>query len=195
LGTAGARGLSHPKVDQHAGVPAGTTSFYYRTRKALLQAIAERITELDISDLSMMSELAPTDDHATSATYSGAEGLAKLVILSGTEPWLTRTKARYELMLDAGRDPELAETLSRFAARFYGLTRDVVSEWRPADTTLIDESTIVLLTYINGVMMGFVHGVPAVRDADHLGWIIRGILSGLGQPPVAAKLTADQRIH
>jgi AcrR family transcriptional regulator len=176
LGTAGARGLSHPKVDQHAGVPAGTTSFYYRTRKALLQAVAERITELDIADLSMMSELTPTDDYAT---YSGAEGLAKLVLLSGTEPWLTRSKARYELMLDAGRDPELAETLSHSAARFYGLTRDVVSEWRPADSALIDESTIVLLTYINGVMMSFVHGVPTVRDADHLERIIQGILSGL----------------
>src|SRR5262249_36596464 len=44
LGTDGIHGVSHPKVDRQAGVPAGTTSFYFRTRKALLFAAATRLT-------------------------------------------------------------------------------------------------------------------------------------------------------
>ena len=47
----GAKGLSHLKVDAHAGVPDGTTSFYFRTRSALLLAVAERMAELDLATL------------------------------------------------------------------------------------------------------------------------------------------------
>ena len=45
----GAKGLSHLKVDRKAGVPDGTTSFYFRTRSALLRAVAERLAELDLA--------------------------------------------------------------------------------------------------------------------------------------------------
>ncbi len=47
----GAKGLSHLKVDGRAGVPDGTTSFYFRTRSALLHAVAERMVELDLAAL------------------------------------------------------------------------------------------------------------------------------------------------
>src|SRR2546429_235342 len=36
LAADGARGLTHRRVDRHAGFPEGTTSFYYQTRAALL---------------------------------------------------------------------------------------------------------------------------------------------------------------
>jgi DNA-binding transcriptional regulator YbjK len=38
----GANGVTHRKVDRQAGVPDGTTSFYFRTRLALLRGVAER---------------------------------------------------------------------------------------------------------------------------------------------------------
>ena len=58
LGQDGVHGVSHPKVDARAGVPRGTTSFYFRTRKALLLAIATRMAERDAADLSLMAEIA-----------------------------------------------------------------------------------------------------------------------------------------
>jgi DNA-binding transcriptional regulator YbjK len=111
LGTNGVHGVSHPKVDHHAGVPAGTTSFYFRTRKALLHAVATRLTELDVADLSLMTELA--DDQSTE--FTGTSGLARIVMYSAKEPWFTRAKARYELLLLASRDPELAATINQSA--------------------------------------------------------------------------------
>ena len=93
LGGNGVHGVSHPKVDEHAGVPAGTTSFYFRTRKALLHAVATRLNELDVADLSLMAELA--GDQTTQ--FTGTAGLARIVMYVNTEPWLTRAKARYEL--------------------------------------------------------------------------------------------------
>jgi AcrR family transcriptional regulator len=174
LGTDGARGLSHPRVDKQAAVPAGTASYYFRTRKALLQAAAERVSELDEADLSMMTELADGD----AARYSGTKGLAQLVILSSTEPWLTRTRARLELTLAARRDPDLTVTMLEFGAKFYGLARDVIARWHesPVDPALIDEQTMTVLTYLNGVMMTFVHGLPVVSDAEQLDLRIRALL-------------------
>ncbi|WP_459988255.1 TetR/AcrR family transcriptional regulator, partial [Mycobacterium avium] len=99
LGGNGLHGVSHPKVDDRAGVPAGTTSFYFRTRKALVHAMAGRLAELDVADFSMMAELA--EDHATE--FAGTAGLARIVMYVNSEPWLTRAKARYELALLAGR--------------------------------------------------------------------------------------------
>ena len=173
LGNDGARGLSHPRVDKQAQMPAGTASYYFRTRKALLQATAERVSELDEADLSTMTELAVGD-----ARYSGTKGLAQLVILSSTEPWLTRTRARYELMLAARREPELSASMLGFGAKFYGLARDVIAKWHGGqlDSALLDEQASTVLTYINGVMTTFVHGFPVVTDADHLDRRIQAIL-------------------
>ncbi|RAV06013.1 TetR family transcriptional regulator [Mycolicibacterium sp. GF69] len=178
LGANGARGLSHPKVDQRAGVPDGTTSFYFRTRKALIQGIAERLTELDLADLLLLTSLA--DDDASG--YAGTAGLATLVMFANTEPYLTRSRARYELTLHLSREPELGETLSHFVTQFYALARNVIREWHAADSEsnepVIDEQADMLLTFINGVMMSFVSGTPVVRDAEHLQRWLEAILAG-----------------
>jgi DNA-binding transcriptional regulator YbjK len=97
LAADGAKGLSHLKVDAYAGVPDGTTSFYFRTRSALLHAVAERMVELDLATLQSVADSAAHED-ATSAST-----LAKVVFSSGAEPHLSRTKARYELAMQATR--------------------------------------------------------------------------------------------
>src|SRR3954465_13211567 len=52
----GSHGLSHPRVDRQAGVPNGTTSYYYRTRAALLRGVAERVVEMDTANLRSVTE-------------------------------------------------------------------------------------------------------------------------------------------
>jgi AcrR family transcriptional regulator len=172
-------GLSHPRVDKHLGVPVGTASYYFRTRQALLEAVADRMNDLDLQDISMMSELA----EAGEAAYSGTRGLARLVMLAGTEPWFTRTRARYELMLSARGNQGLTERMLAYGVRFYGLARDIVAQWHPPGSTagagLVDEQAMVILTFVNGVMMSFVHGYPVVADADHLDRLLQGVLNGV----------------
>jgi DNA-binding transcriptional regulator YbjK len=181
LGTDGARGLSHPKVDVHAAVPAGTTSFYFRTRKALLEAVAVRLTELDVTDLTLMTELS----NSAAAGFTGTAGLARMVMLSGEEPWLTRTKARYELALHSSRDPELARTLQQSSDGIFALARDVVAQWHTAEDTvdpeLAEEQAAAMLTFINGVMFSFVTGRRVVGDADHLDRLIRAVITGVAR--------------
>ena len=160
-------------------MPAGTTSFYFRTRKALLHAVAGRLAELDVTDFSRMAELA--DDPSTQ--FTGTAGLARIVMYVNSEPWLTRAKARYELALLAGRDAELATVLDESAKRLYTLARDVVTQWHPAgiapDPVLVEDQAIATLAFINGIMMTFVAGQPAVADAEHLDRLIQGVIAGV----------------
>jgi DNA-binding transcriptional regulator YbjK len=181
LGSNGVHGVSHPKVDEHAGVPAGTTSFYFRTRKALLHALATRLTELDVADFSLMTELA--DDQSTE--FAGTAGLARIVMHVNSEPWLTRAKARSELVLLASRDPELAATLNESAGRLYTLAREVVTQWHPAESTpdpaLVEDQAVATVAFINGVMMTFVAGRPVVDSSEHLDRLIRGVIAGVAR--------------
>lgn len=160
-------------------MPAGTASFYFRTRKALLHAVATRLAELDLADFSRMAEVA--DDPST--PFAGTAGLARIVMYVNTEPWLTRAKARYELALLAARDAELANILEGSAKRLHILARDVVTQWHPAGSTpdpgLVDDQAIATLALINGVMMTFVAGQPSVDGAEHLDRLIRGVIAGV----------------
>lgn len=160
LGNYGARGLTHAKVDEHAGLPDGTTSYYFRTRGALQLAIIDRLNELDTGALAMMSELAHDDKFG----YSGTLGIARLVMLSGTEPWLTRSRARFELILETRRNADIAAKIVDYGQHFYALTRDVIVQWHPPvpapDLGLIHEQTAMILTLINGIMLSYVAGSP-----------------------------------
>ena len=120
LAAEGAKGLSHPKVDRYAQVPNGSTSFYFRTRSALLRATAERLAELDLADL---MSVANPNESGVSFDSGHASRLATMVMLSAKEPRLTRTKARFELLLQANRDPDLAEAFRHNGEMFTELHR------------------------------------------------------------------------
>lgn len=106
-----------------------------------------------------------------------------MVMISAHEPWLTRTKARFELLLQSGRDPESASTTDAFASRMTELARATVTEWHPptavADPALIDEQASATLAFLNGVMMNFVGGTPVVRNVEHLDYLIQAMLAGI----------------
>lgn len=98
LARAGARGLTHRAVDREAGVPAGTTSNYFRSRDALLNGLAERI----------FARMAPESVPPTTLTM--AEYLLDIVRRTTREPDLMR--ALFELRLEGARRPELGRLLA-----------------------------------------------------------------------------------
>lgn len=56
----GLRGLTHRAVDAAAGVPEGSTSNHFRSRAALVEALAERIEARELTVAA--SALTPTED-------------------------------------------------------------------------------------------------------------------------------------
>ena len=106
----GMRGLTHRAVDARAGFPAGTASAYLRTRKALVEAVVQRLAELDTADLA-----AREVDAGAAATPPDLDALA-VGIAGLLDDWLTtgrtRTLARYACLLEATHHPELRPILT-----------------------------------------------------------------------------------
>ncbi|WP_327251243.1 TetR/AcrR family transcriptional regulator [Streptomyces sp. NBC_01244] len=113
VATAGLRGLTHRAVDGAAGLPAGSTSYYFRTREALIGACYARLAELDLGDFD--EGAAPSASSASSSPMGRDAVAAALAAL--LYRWLTsgrtRQLARFELSLEAARNPELATELHR----------------------------------------------------------------------------------
>ncbi|MFD5550191.1 TetR/AcrR family transcriptional regulator [Streptomyces goshikiensis] len=107
VAAAGLRGLTHRAVDAAAGLPSGSTSYYFRTRTALIGACYQRLAELDLGDVD-------ADGPPPAEVDRGAAAAALAALLYR---WLTtgraRQLARFELSLEAARTPELAPELHR----------------------------------------------------------------------------------
>ncbi|MFI5691026.1 TetR/AcrR family transcriptional regulator [Kribbella sp. NPDC051586] len=93
VATRGLRGLTHRAVDTEAGLPPGSTSYYLRTRIALLTACVSRMLTRDVSGM----------------PPAGADPVELMV---GMTVGLAHDRpddliARYELSLEASRQPEL----------------------------------------------------------------------------------------
>lgn len=92
----GMRGLTHRAVDRRAGLPEGSTSAYFRTRKALIEGFVARLADQERLDV------APDPDDI-------AGSIARTL-----DSWLVernRTLARYAAMLEATHHPELKSIL------------------------------------------------------------------------------------
>ena len=176
MATEGAKGLSHPKVDGYAEVPKGSTSFYFRTRSALLQATAQRLAELDLADLTSVANAAETSSADPSP-------LAVMVMLSGEEPRLTRTKARFELLLQANRDPELAGIFRHNGEMFTELHRvEILTRSPRADKPnpkVLDEQTAATMSFVSGLHMRFIAGDRSIDSAEQLDLVLSGIADGI----------------
>jgi DNA-binding transcriptional regulator YbjK len=109
IGGDGLRALTHRAVDTRAGLPQGTCSYHYPSRRALLAAVLERIAALDRAEVEQGPELATVLTHWLSAAR-------------------VRTRARLILMLDPEARAELAGVADRLASGFVDRAAEVVGD-------------------------------------------------------------------
>ncbi|GAU70570.1 putative TetR family transcriptional regulator [Streptomyces sp. NBRC 110611] len=121
LAHSGMRGLTHRAVDQTAEVPAGSCSYYFRTRQELLQAAVERLAELDITEIDERPAL--TGPASTTQIAEAAAGLVEHWTTAGRE----RMLARYELALEAPRRPGLRAALHTAGSRHRALAENMLA--------------------------------------------------------------------
>ena len=96
VGETGLRALTHRATDVAADLPAGTCSYHYPTRQALLAAVLHRIAELDRADLDVaLAGRTVTDFDAATLVEDGTRILAHWL-----GPARARSRARMLLMLD-----------------------------------------------------------------------------------------------
>jgi DNA-binding transcriptional regulator YbjK len=108
----GMRGLTHRAVDEVAGLPAGSTSYYARTRAALLEVALARMAALEAGEFAGAmagpapgagSDLAALLPHGPDAVVELLAGIVDDAVREGRDQKI----ARYELALEATRRPEL----------------------------------------------------------------------------------------
>lgn len=126
LGSEGVRALTHARVDERASLPAGSTSNWFRTRRALLGGIVDWIAERERADME------PGSMPAISEVDELIEGLCAVVELQ-TGVFAARTRARYALFLELAGDPELGEPLRRQRREFERWTEQIVTAVGIAD--------------------------------------------------------------
>ncbi|MGV0813408.1 TetR/AcrR family transcriptional regulator [Mycolicibacterium boenickei] len=176
LAEQGSRGLTHQQVDRTAGMPDGTTSYYYRTRAALMQGIASRVAEIDVANLNSLAEPAGSADSPFSE-------LARLVVTQSEGQGLHLNKARLELLLAATRDPELGETSAEFVAQLIAMTHDAILALRPDDgrPALLEAQSTAVMTIIGGAFVRFAVGDRTLADADYLQRLLHAVVLAVEQ--------------
>lgn len=103
VATRGLRGLTHRAVDAEVGLPPGSTSYYLRTRQALLEACLDRMLALDSAMVRAPAPGRSLPDVMVDIVVEGARTRGEHAI------------ARYEFLLEATRQPELRAVMERGA--------------------------------------------------------------------------------
>src|SRR5699024_5803444 len=117
LADSGPRALTHAGLDRRAGVPAGTTSNYYRTRIELLSGVVDHLIEKDREALDRVrAELGQTTDERSLLA------LCVRMVDFLTGPGRSLSLARFALLLESGQHSELAARMARSAAEVHGTT-------------------------------------------------------------------------
>lgn len=110
LADTGVGGLTHRQVDERAGLPAGTTSNYFRTRQALLEATAARTVDLHWQRVEALQAA------TGSLTRDGVKALLTRMLSDPDEQASRYTLARFELFMEGTRRPELRPLLMELQA-------------------------------------------------------------------------------
>ncbi|QXV59519.1 TetR/AcrR family transcriptional regulator [Amycolatopsis sp. TNS106] len=161
----GMRGLTHRAVDRFAGLPAGSTSYYARTRAALLELAISRMIELD--------EVTLDPPPGRLAEY--VAGFAHAAITNGR----TRMLARYEFALEATRRPELREAYDRGGLVIRRRCAEVLAGCGSAEP---ERHARVLVAWLEGTVFDALAGTGSLRPPglEELTRGAREVLAGLG---------------
>ena len=111
LADIGVGGVTHRQVDARAGLPPGTTSNYFRTRVALLEAVTSHVADLHWQRVAILQSVVGQPQ-----SRDGVKALMTRMITDPDEQSRRRNAARFELFLEGTRRPELRPALSEIQA-------------------------------------------------------------------------------
>lgn len=155
LATQGLRGLTHRAVQQEAGLPHGSVTYYFKTRDQLVFGVVERMTELERAEAGQVAD----ELLRAMAARPFRPDYPHLAALTLT--WWTNSRqrqiARFELQLAGTREPAIGEAMRRSAAEFWRLT-ELVSLASGSTDARADGQ--VLLAFIDGMLFHFVIHAP-----------------------------------
>lgn len=173
IGSQGIRALSHARVDQHAGLPRGSTSNYFRTRTALLEAVVLWISEQERADFDAGFD-------PGSATPAGFVELFSHLIEVQTDDFSVRTRARYALFLESVASPAVAEPLHAQRRVYEGWMRSVAVALGMPEP---DQAALSLMACGEGLVLHRLSVDPDAPVRPTVERLVRGCLAWNAAPP------------
>ena len=168
LGTEGVHGVTHRAVDAAAGLPAGSTSNYFRTRDALFEAVVERFAA---------RERANFEDVAIAVAPTTPAELAKALAAAAVDsagPNRTLTLARYAILVEAANRPSLRPQLTATGAR---VTAWFTNWMRMVGSADPERDTRIVANFVTGaVLHQLSYPSPDFDPTEHLTHLIESLL-------------------
>jgi DNA-binding transcriptional regulator YbjK len=159
----GVGGLTHRQADTRAGVPAGTTSNYFRTRQALLEATAARTVDLHWQRVEMLqSAIGPISRDALKALM--------IRMLDPDDQFRRWTLARFELFMESTRREELRPLMKELQA---AAVKSATLMFEAAGFTPTPERIDELSRVLNGFVFSNLTVAPEPGSQDAAGLVER----------------------
>lgn len=174
VGARGMRALSHAAVDEQAGLPKGSTSYYCRKRIDLLRLTLRRLFDVD------REELQTAADALIAASPLTVQDVA-YVVAGVVERWLTEprrsiTRARFELFLAVAHEEELRDLNHEHMYAVLALSKGVADVIEPPS---VMEHVATTLMLADGLMINVIRqGLPSPSRDD----IARLMAVAIGAP-------------
>jgi DNA-binding transcriptional regulator YbjK len=162
----GLHGLSHRAVDEAANVPRGTTSNYFRTRDALLEATTRRLMDLHFA--LMKDHIAGTEDRA--ALIDSLSAILEQALTEYPGRYLAMLELALENARNSQTEPGIAGVINEAMNRTYQV--------HGADDAIPAKDVQLLSVFYNGLLFtGTV--MPEILAGRRPGEITREVLEKL----------------
>jgi len=150
-------------------VAQGSTSYYFRTRLALLTAVTQRLLEADLAD-------SPDAPRGTLLDLDLIAELAAQTVDHWTGPGRDRMLARYEISLESRRQPELR---TAFVAAGVGLRARTVELFEDLGVPDPQRKGRDFIALIDGLIYDQLAGAGGARTVGEIRATVRELLAGL----------------
>lgn len=144
LGTEGVRALTHRRVDARAGVPAGSTSNYFRTRGALVEGVLDHLLESDRQDLAALTTGGQVPQR------QDLEALLRDYVLYSTGPEAPRTRARLALFVESTTVPALRASVGARRGELRAWGAEILAALGADDPAAAAQ---IVVDYLDGVIL------------------------------------------
>ena len=168
VGVQGLTALTHRAVDAAARVPTGTTSNYWRTRQALLDALVDRVVERERDRWEQLTQA------TFPSTASELAGTLAVLARVATGPDRSLVLARYALLIEAAQHEDVRPRLAAGGERVNERMRTWMRLVGSADP---DHDMHVVLNYWTGLVL---HQLalpdPRFDPTDHLTGLLTSLI-------------------
>ncbi|MGX9788560.1 TetR/AcrR family transcriptional regulator [Mycobacterium sp. MMS18-G62] len=159
----GVGGLTHRQVDTRTGLPAGTTSNYFRTRQALIESTAARTVDLHWQRVEALQK-------AIGPMTRAALKSLLIRMLEPDEQFRRWTLARFELFMESTRRAELRPLMKDLQA---AAVKSATLIFEAAGFTPTPERMDELSRLLNGFVFSNLTIAPEAGAHDAAGLVDR----------------------